>query len=110
VRLSQTVLPSCPVYFVHPCSLCVDGFWMDIYAVTNEQFQRFVEATGNVTIAECSAEPACLSRRAASLGCISAASASRRAWQPQQLVDIRVWRCAGAMLLTRQVTQMRAQQ
>lgn len=30
----------------------VDGFWMDIYAVTNEQFQRFVEATGYVTIAE----------------------------------------------------------
>jgi sulfatase modifying factor 1 len=30
----------------------VDGFWIDIYAVTNERFQRFVEATGYVTIAE----------------------------------------------------------
>jgi formylglycine-generating enzyme len=30
----------------------VDGFWMDMYSVTNEQFQRFVAATGYVTIAE----------------------------------------------------------
>ncbi len=30
----------------------VDGFWMDTCAVTNEQFQRFVEATGYVTVAE----------------------------------------------------------
>jgi sulfatase modifying factor 1 len=30
----------------------VDGFWMDTTAVTNEQFQKFVAATGYVTIAE----------------------------------------------------------
>jgi formylglycine-generating enzyme len=30
----------------------VDGFWMDQTAVTNEQFARFVDATGYVTVAE----------------------------------------------------------
>lgn len=30
----------------------VDGFWIDRYAVTNKQFQRFVKATGYVTVAE----------------------------------------------------------
>jgi formylglycine-generating enzyme required for sulfatase activity len=30
----------------------VDGFWMDVTEVTNEQFAKFVEATGYVTIAE----------------------------------------------------------
>jgi formylglycine-generating enzyme required for sulfatase activity len=30
----------------------VDGFWMDATAVTNEEFERFVRATGYVTIAE----------------------------------------------------------
>jgi formylglycine-generating enzyme required for sulfatase activity len=30
----------------------VDGFWMDRTAVTNEQFERFVRATGYVTVAE----------------------------------------------------------
>jgi formylglycine-generating enzyme required for sulfatase activity len=30
----------------------VDGFWIDAYTVTNEQFSRFVEATGYVTLAE----------------------------------------------------------
>ncbi|HLI87120.1 MAG TPA: formylglycine-generating enzyme family protein [Ktedonobacteraceae bacterium] len=35
---------------VHPVT--VDGFWMDRYAVTNAQFQAFVEATGYVTVAE----------------------------------------------------------
>src|SRR5216683_1543969 len=35
---------------VHEVS--VDGFWMDKYTVTNEQFRRFVEATAYVTIAE----------------------------------------------------------
>src|SRR5438046_10029574 len=28
----------------------VDGFWMDTTAVTNEQFEKFVRATGYVTI------------------------------------------------------------
>jgi len=30
----------------------VDGFWMDLYTVTNADFQRFVEATDYVTVAE----------------------------------------------------------
>jgi formylglycine-generating enzyme required for sulfatase activity len=35
---------------VHPIS--VDGFWMDTHLVTNQQFHRFVAATGYVTLAE----------------------------------------------------------
>ena len=30
----------------------VDGFWMDIHTVTNEEFRRFVDATKYVTSAE----------------------------------------------------------
>src|SRR5437773_5526464 len=30
----------------------VDGFWMDATAVTNEEFEKFVKATGYLTIAE----------------------------------------------------------
>src|SRR5262245_36197433 len=30
----------------------VDGFWMDRYTVTNEEFRKFVEATKHVTSAE----------------------------------------------------------
>jgi formylglycine-generating enzyme required for sulfatase activity len=30
----------------------VDGFWMDATEVTNMQFQKFVDATGNITTAE----------------------------------------------------------
>ena len=30
----------------------VNGFWMDRYAITNKQFQRFVKETGYVTVAE----------------------------------------------------------
>jgi sulfatase modifying factor 1 len=30
----------------------VGGFWMDVHEVTNDQFARFVEATGYVTVAE----------------------------------------------------------
>ncbi len=35
----------------------VDGFWMDRTPVTNEQFGRFVEATGYVTFAEIAPDP-----------------------------------------------------
>ncbi|HWO02983.1 MAG TPA: formylglycine-generating enzyme family protein [Blastocatellia bacterium] len=38
---------SLPVHRVY-----VDGFWMDATEVTNEQFEKFVEATGYVTFAE----------------------------------------------------------
>jgi formylglycine-generating enzyme required for sulfatase activity len=30
----------------------VDGFWMDTYELTNEEFEKFIKATGYVTIAE----------------------------------------------------------
>jgi formylglycine-generating enzyme len=30
----------------------VEGFWMDKFAVSNEQFERFVENTGYITVAE----------------------------------------------------------
>ena len=33
-------------------AVTVTGFWMDRYAVTNEHFARFVEATGYITLAE----------------------------------------------------------
>jgi sulfatase modifying factor 1 len=36
----------------------VNGFWIDRYAVTNENFARFVDATGYVTLAERPANPA----------------------------------------------------
>jgi formylglycine-generating enzyme required for sulfatase activity len=32
--------------------VAVDGFWMDETEVTNEQFERFIKATGYITIAE----------------------------------------------------------
>ncbi len=35
----------------------VDGFWMDQTPVTNAQFERFVKATGYVTIAERQPDP-----------------------------------------------------
>ncbi|HEX7050461.1 MAG TPA: formylglycine-generating enzyme family protein [Longimicrobiales bacterium] len=38
--------------------VAVDGFWMDRFAVTNDQFRRFVEATGYVTLAERAPDPA----------------------------------------------------
>ena len=41
---------------VHPITL--DGFWMDTTEVTNEQFEKFVKATGYVTIAERKPDPA----------------------------------------------------
>ena len=36
----------------------VDGFWMDATEVTNEQFEKFVRATGYLTIAERKPDPA----------------------------------------------------
>src|SRR5262249_5731748 len=33
-------------------TVTVEGFWMDMYTVTNIQFQRFVQATGYVTVSE----------------------------------------------------------
>jgi formylglycine-generating enzyme len=33
-------------------TVTVDGFWMDATEVTNEQFEKFVKATGYITVAE----------------------------------------------------------
>ena len=41
-----------PIVRVH-----VDGFWMDETDVTNEEFEKFVQATGYITIAEQSPKP-----------------------------------------------------
>jgi formylglycine-generating enzyme required for sulfatase activity len=43
----QATRDSRPIHRVY-----VDGFWMDKTDVTNEQFEKFVEATGYVTVAE----------------------------------------------------------
>lgn len=39
-------------------SVAVDGFWMDVHPVTNDDFRRFVDATGYVTVAERAPDPA----------------------------------------------------
>jgi formylglycine-generating enzyme len=49
----QATTDSRPVHRV-----AVDGFWMDKTEVTNEQFARFVEATGYLTVAERPLDPA----------------------------------------------------
>lgn len=41
-----------PVYEV-----TVDGFWIDKYEVTNEEYRKFVDATGYVTVAERPLDP-----------------------------------------------------
>jgi formylglycine-generating enzyme required for sulfatase activity len=38
--------------------VAVDGFRMDLHPVTNEEFRRFVEATGHLTVAERAPDPA----------------------------------------------------
>lgn len=37
--------------------VALDGFWMDLTEVTNEEFTRFVKATGYVTVAERPVDP-----------------------------------------------------
>lgn len=32
--------------------IAMDGFWIDVTPVTSEQFEKFVQATGYVTVAE----------------------------------------------------------
>jgi formylglycine-generating enzyme len=39
-------------------SVFVNGFWMDEHTVTNAEFRRFVKATGHITVAERSPDPA----------------------------------------------------
>jgi sulfatase modifying factor 1 len=50
--------PDCGVPDTVPVHLvAVRGFWMDATPVTNAQFERFVEATGYVTVAERKLDP-----------------------------------------------------
>ena len=77
----------------------VNGFWMDQYPVTNEQFGRFVEATGHVTLAERPANAGGLPGGEAGIagprfGGISQAEAARRSDELLQLVDL----CSGRKL------------
>jgi formylglycine-generating enzyme len=44
---SSSMADARPIHRVH-----VNGFWMDETEVTNEQFEKFVKATGHITIAE----------------------------------------------------------
>jgi formylglycine-generating enzyme required for sulfatase activity len=61
----------------------VDGFWIDRYPVTNEQFARFVLATGHVTFAEIPPNPADYPRLTHQLVIwASAASFAHRAGRP----------------------------
>jgi len=66
-------------------SVSVGGFWMDKYAVTNEQFRCFVEATGHVTLAERPPDPA--DYPGAKPEFLGAASIVFR--KPRQRVDLR---------------------
>jgi sulfatase modifying factor 1 len=45
--LPGTTKDSQPIHHVY-----IDGFWMDKTDVTNEQFEKFVKATGYITVAE----------------------------------------------------------
>jgi sulfatase modifying factor 1 len=47
---SEMAMPSNDAEPVH--RVFVDGFWIDVTAVTNEQFAKFIEATHYLTIAE----------------------------------------------------------
>jgi formylglycine-generating enzyme len=51
--LNRPIFPD--AFVVHP--VYVDGFWMDKTEVTNEQYAKFVEATGFVTDAEKKVNP-----------------------------------------------------
>jgi formylglycine-generating enzyme required for sulfatase activity len=63
----------------------VDGFWMDRHAVTNRDFERFVAATGHVTLAERAADPAAYPDVPADM----LAPASSLFIRPNQAVDMR---------------------
>jgi formylglycine-generating enzyme len=63
----------------------VDGFWMDRTTVTNDQFARFVEATGYVTLAERAPDPAAYPDAKPEL-LVPASTVFR---QPKQRVDLR---------------------
>ena len=73
----QATTDSRPMHRVY-----VDGFWMDATEVTNEQFARFVKATGYVTVAERTPRPEDFPRGAAREICCPAPSSFHRPSTP----------------------------
>jgi formylglycine-generating enzyme len=63
----------------------VDGFWMDRHTVSNDQFARFIQKTGYVTVAERAADPAAYPGAKPEL----LVPASTVFSQPRQRVDLR---------------------
>ena len=74
-----------PVHRAH-----VDGFWIDRHAVTVEAFERFVSATGYVTIAERPLDPADYPGADLSL-LVPGSVVFRRSPGPVDLADNRHW-------------------
>ena len=68
----------------------VEGFWIDPHLVTTADFRRFVEATGYVTIAERSLDPASYSGTNPAL-LVPGSLVFRRPHQPVPLHDCRAW-------------------
>lgn len=68
----------------------VDGFWMDAHPVTNDDFLRFVHATGYVTVAERQPDPAGYPGADPSL-VVPGSLVFRRPEGPVPLHDVRTW-------------------
>ena len=56
----------------------VDGFWMDAHTVTNEEFRRFIDATGYVTLVERAPDPADYPAPSRNCSCLLPSSSRRR--------------------------------
>jgi formylglycine-generating enzyme len=68
----------------------VGGFWIDRCAVTNDEFARFVEATGHVTMAERAPDPADYPDARPEL-LVAASSVFRKPGRPVSLDDAYEW-------------------
>jgi formylglycine-generating enzyme required for sulfatase activity len=69
----------------------VDGFWMDRHEVTNEEFARFVAATGYVTLAERKPDPKTLPPDAPAEGFQAGSIVFTPPDQDVDLNDVRQW-------------------
>jgi sulfatase modifying factor 1 len=68
----------------------VDGFWMDKHPVTNEEFRRFVQATGYVTVAERTPNP-CDYPGVGPAALVPGSLVFRRPGRRVSLADCRAW-------------------